>query len=124
MNVFEKWKAITEYKDFIFDGRYEVSNWGNVRISKTKQKMNPFFNKEGGYLKLRLIDKNKVRQTLYIHQLVAWNFVGIPNDNQEVNHKDGNKQNNSFSNLEWVTPIENIRHFHKAKREAKLLQGE
>lgn len=117
MNVFEKWKPITEYKDFTFDGRYEISNWGNVRATKTKKEMMPYFNRKGGYLKIRLLDKNKVRQTLYIHQLVAWNFVGIPNKDYEVNHKDGNKQNNSFSNLEWVTRKENKEHFLKAKGE-------
>jgi hypothetical protein len=114
MNHFEKWKAITEYKNFVFDGKYEISNWGNVRIAKTKELMKPYMSKERGYLKIRLFDKNKVRQTLYIHQLVAWNFVGIPEDNKEVNHKDGNKMNNSFSNLEWVTSAENYAHYRRA----------
>jgi hypothetical protein len=115
MNVFEKWKPITEYKDFKFDGRYEISNWGNIRLSETKKEMLPYFNKDGGYLKIRLLDKNRKRQTLYIHQLVAWSFVGVPQANSEVNHKDGNKQNNSFSNLEWVTRKENRAHYLKAK---------
>jgi hypothetical protein len=108
MNHFEKWKAITEYKNFVFDGKYEISNWGNVRIAKTKELMKPYMSNERGYLKIRLFDKNKVRQTLYIHQLVAWNFVGIPEDNKEVNHKDFNRQNNNSDNLEWVTHLENI----------------
>lgn len=46
-----------------------------------------------------------------IHTLVATQF--IPNDDTDktqVNHKDGNKQNNCVDNLEWVTPKENMRH--------------
>lgn len=49
-----------------------------------------------------------------IHRLVATTF--IPNDNPKriyVNHKDGNKHNNSVSNLEWVTPSENATHAYQ-----------
>lgn len=46
-----------------------------------------------------------------IHTLVAKQF--IPNDDPlkwQVNHVDGNKENNNIDNLEWVTPEENMRH--------------
>ena len=43
-----------------------------------------------------------------IHKLVAENFINKPI--LEVNHKDGNKENNSINNLEWVTTKENIIH--------------
>lgn len=55
-------------------------------------------------------------KTFYIHRLVATAFIEIPEhvktatDSPEVNHKDGNKDNNTKSNLEWVTPKRNIRH--------------
>ncbi len=54
---------------------------------------------------------NHKRTGFGIHQLVAKQF--IPNDDKtknQVNHKDGNKQNNNVNNLEWVTNQENAEH--------------
>lgn len=38
MNTLEKWKTITSYKSWIFDGKYEVSNWGNIRNDEDFEK--------------------------------------------------------------------------------------
>lgn len=53
------------------------------------------------------------RKKHYIHRIVATTFLGEMPTKLEVNHIDGNKLNNRLENLEWVTRIENIRHFHK-----------
>lgn len=57
-------------------------------------------------------ESNKHNRTISVHQLVARAFV--ENDNPEirkcVNHIDGDRTNNQASNLEWVTPRENVRH--------------
>lgn len=50
--------------------------------------------------------------TAYIHRLLAITFIQNPDpvNKTNVNHIDGNKNNNCLSNLEWVTPKENVAH--------------
>ena len=54
---------------------------------------------------------NHQRKGFGIHTLVAKQFIPNSDINKtQVNHKDGNKQNNNVDNLEWTTPIENVQH--------------
>ncbi len=50
----------------------------------------------------------------YVHRLVALSFLGKPDDNFQINHKNGKKQDNRVENLEWVTPAENMSHARNA----------
>ena len=52
-------------------------------------------------------------KTFFIHRLVWETFVGIIPKGLQINHIDGNKSNNSLSNLELVTPAENIHHAYR-----------
>lgn len=65
----------------------------------------------GGYLQVSLCDKGKVKQ-LYIHRLVAITFIDNPRSHPQVNHINGIKTDNNTSNLEWVTPSQNMLHAH------------
>lgn len=56
-----------------------------------------------GYLAVKLSVISKKSKTYRIHRLVAENFVEGYSEGMYVNHKDSNRENNHFSNLEWVT---------------------
>lgn len=107
-----KWKVIEEFPN------YAVSNIG--RIKRIKKGRNTYIGKilknvetEDGYFIVNLYKNNK-GSSKYIHRLVLEIFNPIKNMNiLEVNHKDGNKENNNLSNLEWLTQIENINHAYK-----------
>lgn len=68
--------------------------------------------KRNGYVGIKLCNKGK-KFHLSIHRLVALHFIDNPNNYPEVNHKDGNKKNNHFTNLEWVTSSQNQKHAFK-----------
>lgn len=60
-----------------------------------------------GYLRVKLGNK-----TCQVHQLLAVSYFGEDCIGKQVNHKDGNKLNNTRDNLELVTRQENVRHQH------------
>lgn len=62
-----------------------------------------------GYCCVGLI-KNGKQVHVSVHRLVAEAFIPNPKNLPQVNHKDGNKENNHVSNLEWCTNQENAIH--------------
>ena len=111
----EVWKDIEGY-----EGLYQVSNLGRVK-SLPKKTKNQYSYKEimlkqnkdkDGYLIVNLT-KNKKGKTYKVHRLVAFAFIPKIKNKEIINHKDGNKQNNSVDNLEWCTNRENIIHAFK-----------
>lgn len=116
----ERWAIITTYKNFIFDGKYEVSNWGNIRNAETKKPLATYSNQKGqGYLKTKIIDIDGIRRAVYIHHLVAFYFLEErANDFDEVDHIDGNTRNNSFSNLRYLSHSDNMKALVEARRKA------
>ena len=99
-----------EWRDIYLDGfssDYMISNDGRVMNKETNEIRIPSLT-PNGYLTLALY-RHGISYSTSIHRLVAEYFV--PNsdvkNNTQVDHKDGNKQNNWYWNLEWVTPKEN-----------------
>ena len=62
-----------------------------------------------GYLRTNLYSNGQMFSKR-VHRLVAEAFIPNPENKPDVNHKDGNKRNNSVDNLEWVTRSENMLH--------------
>nr|DAR42149.1 MAG TPA: homing endonuclease [Caudoviricetes sp.] len=115
-----QWLPVKGYEEL-----YEVSDTGEVRsvdrvLSVTNQKERLFkgrvllqtMNKQVQYKQVSLWKENK-GTSYYVHRLVAEAFIPNPESKPEVNHIDGNRQNNHISNLEWVTSGENSLHASK-----------
>lgn len=107
----EEWRPIPGYEKL-----YEVSNKGRVRTVPQIIGWNSSHGYSYVYLAraLRCGGKLKLgRQSdgkALIHRLVALVFLGSCPDGMEVNHKDGNGQNNDVTNLEYMTRSQNVKH--------------
>ena len=90
--------------DILEDGRV-WSYLSNKYLVTKKSNSDPKRN----YWKIRLTADDGKTKSFYIHRLVAMLFVNNPNNLQQVDHLDGDHNNNHYTNLEWVTNGENQR---------------
>ena len=102
-NEVEEWRSSSIYSDL------EVSNIGRVRVIQTKAILNHYDNGYG----YKYISHNGKKTA--VHRLVAYEFCEIPEELKrykklDVNHKDYNKSNNYYKNLEWCTRSYNQNH--------------
>ena len=108
----EIWKDIEGY-----EGLYQVSNLGRVksldridcRGQHLKGKLIKPLPTKQEYVRVGLC-KNGIRKHFMIHRLVAQAFIP---QHITVNHKDGNKSNNTVDNLEWLSQKENNIHAYR-----------
>lgn len=84
--------------------------WGGTALKRGKILTSKF--DKDGYIFTILYHKSKPL-VLKVHRLVAKYFLPV-SDGTEVNHKDFDKTNNVYTNLEWVTRKENQEHASNA----------
>lgn len=97
-----------EWKDIDFNKNYKISDRGKVINKKTNKTLKKGL-ASNGYYTVSLPINNKMR-SFTIHELVAKHFVKGREKNLVINHKDGDKTNNYYRNLEWCTRQENVIH--------------
>lgn len=110
----ENWKICPTWP------RFEISDLGNIRHTKTKQPKYKNLTKSGYYLLQARVDGKII--SLKLHRLVAETWLESPEEELVnlcklshhgvvcVNHKDGDKTNNKPNNLEWCSHEDNVRH--------------
>ncbi len=129
MQSIEEWRPVSGY-----EGAYEVSDQGRVRsvdrVDSAGRRLRgrllsahpkPF------YLSVTLSAAG-VHRYFYVHRLVAYAFLPIPEGAKEVCHGDGNRSNNSLDNLRWDSHSSNqldmVTHGnHRNARKTHCLRG-
>lgn len=114
----EEWREVMGTKGFIevsSEGRIRSLLKGTPRILKTQVD-----NK--GYHRIR-VTIERIKLSYKVHREVAKAFIDNPQNLPQVNHIDGNKENNSVSNLEWVTNQENAHHAIKKGLWDSVIEG-
>ena len=104
----EEWKVITDYPT------YSVSSFGNIRNDKTGKILKKSI---GTNEYLRVCLYNKKSKDLKIHRLVGLSFIDNSNNYRELDHINGDKNDNSVANLRWCNREINV------ANTAKYLKG-
>ena len=116
----EVWRAVPGW-----EGLYEVSNLGRARSlnrpgrpgvghqprkGRVMKSTSVGPSRSSDHYQVIWLKSNGKRKQCFLHRLVLEAFVGSAPEGWCCNHKDGDKENNALSNLEWCTPLENILH--------------
>lgn len=103
-----EFRIIEEFPNYMVSEFGEVLHIKSGRFRKKQKSTNGYY-----HLNFNIPGKNKII-TKKLHRLVALCFIGQPPEGKNlINHKDGNKLNNHYSNLEWVNELENSSHAAK-----------
>lgn len=112
----EKWYEINNFS------KYQVSNLGRIKsksrswicskghLITIKEKILKGTYDKDGYIKVSLVNDNNQTKRISVHRIVAITLLKNNDNKLQVNHIDGNKENNRVDNLEWCSAKENINH--------------
>jgi hypothetical protein len=87
---------------------YLINKEGEVKKQSNNKILKPQMS-NSGYLFYNL-KENKKQKGRFLHRALAFAFIDKESNKDTINHKDGNKLNNSLDNLEWCTRGENNKH--------------
>lgn len=93
---------------------YTINELGEIKNQNTKNIIKHKIEKNG-YIRVSLMKKGGGTTYVSLHRILMMAFKPVQNmEDLQVNHKNGNKQDNRLENLEWVTCKENIHHAWKS----------
>ena len=122
----ETW-VIPTYKGIQFSA-YLISSEGRLvsKMVSRNKKEKPLFdnyrlvksdkNYNHGYEMVHPYDSSGKRYYLLVHRLVFESFVCPISKGMVIDHIDGDKRNNSLTNLQMITPSENLQKYHKVDK--------
>ena len=108
-----KVKGFEEYNDYSITSDGEV-----ISHHKEEDKILKSADIGNGYLQVHLCNHSN-KKKIYIHRIVLMAFCKGYKDDLECNHKDENKSNNNYKNLEWITHKQNMNYGTRRKRQIK-----
>ena len=110
----EIWKDMLDPRSGEFVPGRKISSMGRIRFSDGRISSGHL--EKNGYTSTWLTTAQRSGNEL-VHRVVAMSFLGPPPSPQhtQVNHVDGNRNNNAVENLEYVTPAENALHAFATK---------
>lgn len=110
-----------------YDGRYVINPFGQIKrtahermytgnklVRYPEKVITVFIDGRSGYPVVKLTKPNGSYGSQFVHRLVALTFIPKPSHKSCVNHKNGDKLDCFYENLEWVTPQENHHHAIKS----------
>lgn len=108
-------QTIKKIKPFMWNGvRYYIDTKGIVYDKCFNIKSQNLSN--SGYYMIQQCTGDWGHSQLYVHRIMAYVFLNhAEKPYLDVNHKDGNRRNNSLANLELVTHSYNIRDGYNRK---------
>jgi hypothetical protein len=101
-------------KDITLEGFTHLIACSDGIIKNKKNKKIITGSYDGNYYRIKPQSKNKKGKvpSMFAHRIIAFTFIPNPDNKDIVNHKNGDKKDNSVNNLEWVTQKENVQHAH------------